>query len=148
MVGVPSTYTPEIGATILKHMEDGYSLVAAAAHVNVGVRTIYDWLEKYPEFKLLHDVAKAKRQLWWETDLKTTQSGARVTAGLKALGGMRSPDWSEDKRLEIDVNHNHNHTLQIADLTTEQLASLAAMLAPKASDDSLLIDGQVIEDDG
>ena len=54
-----------------------------------------------------------------------------MTAGLKALGGMRSPDWSEDKRLEIDVNHNHNHTLQIADLTTEQLASLAAMLAPK-----------------
>lgn len=101
MVGVPSTYTPEIGAAILKHMEDGYSLIAAAAHVNVGARTVYDWMDRYPEFKALYDVAKAKRQLWWETDLKNTSSGARVTAGLKALGGMRSPDWSDDSRIEL-----------------------------------------------
>ena len=131
MGGIPTKYTPEIGTLILDKMRQGYSLVAAASFADVGRTTVYDWLERYPEFKRLYHLAQAYRQAHWEEEALTTTSAARVTMITKALGGMRSPDWSEDKRLEIDVNHNHNHTLQIADLTTEQLASLAAMLAPK-----------------
>jgi len=99
--GRPSTYTPEIGLKILEKMSEGFSLVAAASFVDVGRTTIYEWLERFPEFKSLYTLAQAKRQAHWEQELLTTGSSARVTAGLKALGGMRSPDWSDDSRLEI-----------------------------------------------
>lgn len=148
MSGPQSSYTHEIGAKVFELMSQGYSIVGAAGKLGVGRQTIYDWQSQHESFKALMDKAKAARQAHWEQEALETTSGPRVAMITKALGAMRSPDWSEDKRLEIDVNHNHNHTLQIADLTTEQLASLAAMLAPKASDDSLLIDGQVVEDDG
>lgn len=132
-------YTPELGAKILQLMSEGYSIVAAAGMCDVGRQTIYDWRNSNESFRNLLEIAHAKRAAHWETELKETQSGARVTVGLKALGGMKLDEWSDNKQITIDQTVNHNHTLQIADLTTEQLASLAAMLAPKA-DDSLLIE--------
>ena len=124
-------YTPELGTKILELMSQGYSIVGAAGKLGIGRQTVYDWEKQHEPFRNLMQVARAARQAHWEEEALETMSGPRVAMITKALGAMRSPDWSEDKRLEIDVNHTHNHTLQIADLTTEQLASLAAMLAPK-----------------
>lgn len=101
MGGIPTKYTPEIGTLILDKMKQGFSLVAAASFAEVGRTTVYDWLERYPEFKRLYHLAQAHRQAHWEQELLTTTNASRVTAGLKALGGMRSPDWSDDSRLEI-----------------------------------------------
>jgi transposase len=120
-------------------MSQGYSIVGAAGKLGIGRTTIYDWQHQFPEFKLLIDKAKAARQAHWEAEALETQSGARVTMITKALAGMRSQDWSEDKRVEIELNSNVNHTLKIDQLSAEQLESLALMFAPKA-DDSLLIE--------
>ncbi len=101
MPGPASSYTPEIGQVILDKMSEGYSLVAAASFAEVGRMTVYDWLERYPEFKKLYHLAQAKRQAVWEQEALTTTSGPRVTMITKALGGMRSPDWSDDSRIEL-----------------------------------------------
>lgn len=143
-------YTPDIGVKILELMEQGLSLFAACGEVNVGRTTVYEWLDRHPEFASLIELAKQKRQVFLERRLmKDDATGPMATSTIFALKNA-SADWREDQssKLTIDQTVNHNHTLQIADLTTEQLAALAAMLAPKASDDSLLIDGQVVEDDG
>lgn len=94
-------YSPKAVNTIFEKMSEGYSLVAAAAFADVGRKTVYDWVDRYPEFAELYALAQAKRQAWWETEALSTQSGPRVTMITKALGGMRSPDWSDDSRLEL-----------------------------------------------
>jgi len=127
-------YSPKVVNTIFEKMSEGYSLVAAAAFADVGRRTVYEWIDQHPEFAELYSLAQAKRQAYWETEALTTQSGPRVTMITKALGGMRSADWSDDSRLQVDVNHSHNHTLKLGELSADQLESLALMLAPKTSD--------------
>ncbi len=94
-------YSPKVVNTIFEKMSEGYSLVAAAAFADVGRRTVYEWIDQYPEFAETYALAQAKRQAYWETEALTTNSGPRVTMITKALGGMRSPDWSDDSRLEI-----------------------------------------------
>ena len=94
-------YSPKVVNTIFEKMSEGYSLVAAAAFADVGRRTVYEWIDQHPEFAETYALAQAKRQLWWETEALTTTSGPRVTMVTKALGGMRSADWSDDSRLEI-----------------------------------------------
>jgi len=94
-------YSPKVVNTIFEKMSEGYSLVAAAAFADVGRRTVYEWIDQHPEFAETYALAQAKRQLWWETEALTTNSGPRVTMITKALGGMRSADWSDDSRLEI-----------------------------------------------
>ena len=95
-------YTPQIATKILELMSSGLSITAAAAELNITRRIIYKWAEEDRDgFAEIFELAKGKRQLHWERELLTTQSAARVTAGLKTLGAMRVPEWSDDQRLEI-----------------------------------------------
>lgn len=101
LAGAPSKYTPEIGRKILEYMEQGYSLVAAAAHVEVGRSTVYNWKEEHPEFKALIELGMSKRQAHWEKEALETQSGPRVTMISKALAGTKDSSWSDSQSLEI-----------------------------------------------
>lgn len=101
MVGVPTVYTPTIGVEVYELMAQGFSIVGAAGKLGIGRQTIYDWTHKYPEFAALMEKAKAARQAHWEQEALETTSGPRVTMITKALGGMRSPDWSDDSRIEL-----------------------------------------------
>lgn len=101
MVGQTQIYEPSIGVKVLELMSQGFSIVGAAGKLGIGRSTVYYWYDKHPEFASLVDKAKAARQAHWEEELLTTTSAPRVTAGLKALGGMRSPDWSDDSRIEL-----------------------------------------------
>jgi len=96
-----SSYTPEIGAKVFDLMSQGFSIVGAAGKLGIGRQTIYDWSNANESFRALMEKAKAARQAHWEEELLKTTSAPRVTAGLKALGGMRSPDWSDDSRIEL-----------------------------------------------
>ena len=53
-------YKPEYCEELIRHMAGGKSFVSFAGHINVGKRTIYEWVEKYPEFKESKAIAKAK----------------------------------------------------------------------------------------
>lgn len=53
-------YKPEYCETLIKYMSQGKSFVSFAGHINVGKRTIYDWVERYPEFSEAKQIAKAK----------------------------------------------------------------------------------------
>lgn len=101
MVGTTQIYEPSIGVKVYDLMAQGFSIVGAAGKLGIGRSTIYYWYDKYPEFATLVDKAKAARQAHWEQEALETTSGPRVTMITKALGGMRSPDWSDDSRLEI-----------------------------------------------
>ena len=41
-------------------MSTGHSFVSFAGTINVGKRTIYEWVEKYPEFAAAKQIAKSK----------------------------------------------------------------------------------------
>lgn len=101
LAGAPSKYTPDIGRKILEYMEQGYSLVAAAAHVEIGRQTVYDWKAAHPEFKALIELGMSKRQAHWEKEALETQSGPRVTMISKALAGTKDSSWSDSQSLEI-----------------------------------------------
>ena len=53
-------YKPEYCDELIKYMGQGKSFVSFAGHIGVGKRTIYDWVERYPEFSEAKQVAKAK----------------------------------------------------------------------------------------
>lgn len=53
-------YKQEYCEELVRYMSGGKSFVSFAGHINVGKRTIYEWVEKYPEFKEAKDIAKAK----------------------------------------------------------------------------------------
>lgn len=134
MVGIPTVYSPEICSKVYELMSQGFSIVGAAGKLGIGRQTIYDWVHKYPEFAALMEKAKAARQAHWEQEALETTSGARVTMITKALGGMRSPDWSDDSRLEI-TGANGQPLIQ----------TIAFKVIDSKIDEPLTIEGEVLE---
>lgn len=64
--GQPSKYREEFCAQLLEHMEKGLSFEAFGGVVRVHKSTLYEWVEKHPEFKEAKDVGTSLSQLHWE----------------------------------------------------------------------------------
>ena len=45
------TYKPEYCQMLIDHMSKGYSFESFAGKIGRGVRTIYEWREKFEEFQ-------------------------------------------------------------------------------------------------
>lgn len=48
--GRPSTYRPELCAQLIEHGKQGFSFESFAAVAGVTKKTLYNWLERFPEF--------------------------------------------------------------------------------------------------
>lgn len=71
----PTDYRVEYCEEVVKAGDEGYSLTAFAGKIGVARSTIIGWAQRFPEFAIACDVAKAKRAQWWEARLR--EVGAR-----------------------------------------------------------------------
>lgn len=102
--GRPSKYTPQIGEDIVALMEQGFSLTAACAAVNVCNRNRHEWIIKHPEFADLIELGKAKRQLYLESMLVHSGHAPKITASIFALKNANPAEWNEKQIVEHQGN--------------------------------------------
>lgn len=100
VMGRPTDYRPEMGEQILTLMEEGLSLAAAAAEINIHRQRVYEWVERYPDFADTVKLAQAKRQLFLERRLLSAEIGPVVTSSIFALKNAGPLDWRD--RTEVD----------------------------------------------
>lgn len=98
--GRPTDYTPELGEKILELMNQGLSLAAAAAELNIHRQRVYEWEEKHPEFADTVNLARSKRQLFLERRLLAADQGPVVTSTIFALKNAGQGDWREKQEYE------------------------------------------------
>ncbi len=68
-------YKPEYCQLLIDHMSKGGSFVSFAGTINVGKRTIYEWVEKHPEFAEAKQVAKSKCEEFYINSLLALGNG-------------------------------------------------------------------------
>jgi len=100
-VGRPSLYRDEYGDTIIEWMDKGYSLTAAASRLDVCRKTVYNWVDEYPEFAVKVKIAQAKRQFFLENRLLDAKDGPVVTSSIFALKNAAPADWLEKTHTEL-----------------------------------------------
>jgi hypothetical protein len=99
--GRPTDFTPELGERILALMEQGLSLVAAAAECNVHRQRVYEWSERHPQFADTIKLAMAKRQNFLEKRLLSAPDGPTVTSSIFALKNAAPADWRDKQEHEL-----------------------------------------------
>lgn len=65
-VGRPSDYRPEFCEALIEHMSKGLSFESFAADLSVNRRTLYGWLQKYPEFLHAKEEGEFRGLAFWE----------------------------------------------------------------------------------
>ena len=128
--GRPSEYRPEYCQMVIEHMKQGKSLTAFAGSILVDPTTVYDWIERHPDFS--HAVARARgaRVDWLETKLLASRKGAETTAAIFALKNASPLEWRDMRTLQ------HEHNITVEDLSLEQLEAIASGAHP--GDSSIL----------
>jgi hypothetical protein len=65
-VGRPSGYKPEYCQQLIDFQTQGFSFEAFAGHLGVSTRTVYDWIEQFPEFAHAKDIGLNRSRVFWE----------------------------------------------------------------------------------
>jgi transposase-like protein len=96
-------YNAKMGPKLTALMAEGYTLSAAAASLGVSPRTVYDWRDKYPEFREQMEIAQGLRLHFLEERLLDPEMAHKTTATIFALKNCapHGPDaWRESAHVE------------------------------------------------
>lgn len=101
--GPPSSFKQAYCEEIVKYLAEGHTIAAFAGHIGVGLRTVYDWLKRHPEFADAHEIAKLKSLAFWEDRLLDASKGDTKAAPAVLIFGLknRGPEhWRDVQSLE------------------------------------------------
>lgn len=109
--GRPTDYRAEYGGEIIALMATGLSLTAAAADLGFGRSTVYQWIDRHPEFADAVNLGRAKRMLVLERQILNQElPGPAVTARIFALKNADRWDREHPERVEWADTVRQEHT--------------------------------------
>ena len=82
-----SKYKPEYCQLLIEHMSKGMSFRSFAGSISCGIRTIYDWCDRHPEFKEAKEVAQGKCETFY------TNLGLDLATGVIEKGNATAFVW-------------------------------------------------------
>lgn len=107
--GRPTDYDPAYCASAETFLADGYSVAALAGFLGVAKSTVYEWIDRYPEFSDSVKRGQAGAVYWWEKanrNLAMTGEG-NATACVFGLKNRASDEWRD----KVETEHSGGLTI-------------------------------------
>lgn len=76
--GRPSEYKEEYCKMLIDHMSKGYSFMSFGADVSCGRTTLYEWVDKYPEFAAAKKEGEARALKFLESRAVGKIAGQKI----------------------------------------------------------------------
>lgn len=109
----PTLYKPEFCEMVIKHMSQGLSFESFGSVAKCGYRTLYDWIDKYPDFKRSKLHGESQSMAFFEKNLilKLTGQNKNIDPFLvqfalksrfhKIYGDKKQVETEDDDTLEF-----------------------------------------------
>jgi hypothetical protein len=142
----PTLYEPSYCDLLIEHMSKGFSFESFAGLVKVARSTIYEWVDKNPDFSDAKKVAEEQCRLFWE---KTALEGLQVQTGPGAINlnttmwifqmKNRFPkEWRDRQQTEISgPDGNPVQTESSFKLTEKNIADLLRIARGEKPDEPI-----------
>lgn len=108
--GRPTDYDPAYCDEAETFLADGYSVAALAGHLRVAKSTVYEWIDRHPEFSDAVKRGQAGAVYWWEKanrNLAMTGEG-NATACVFGLKNRASDEWRD----KVETEHSGNVSIE------------------------------------
>lgn len=125
-------YTPSIGQRVIDLSSQGFTLAAIAGDLGVGVRTVYSWRDRIPEFAEICDIAKAKRQLFFESKLTASKVNAEIRSAEFALPRMDAENFANPDR-NINIKSEETKKINLETMSVDDLVKLREIMSKGGS---------------
>lgn len=114
--GRPTDYKHEYCDLLINHMAEGLSFESFAGKVNVSKQTIYDWMQKNPEFLDARKKGDALSLLWWEKEGKDGMwSGKQFNAAIWMINMKNRHGWRDRVEMKADVKIDSEAIKKLSD---------------------------------
>ncbi len=110
----PTAYRDTYCDEVIDFLKDGYSLAAFAGKTGVSCKTLYNWIDKHPDFAEAVKLAQARSALWWEKRmLEFAQTGqGNATAVIFGLKNRVSDEWRDKVHTELTGQVEQVHRIE------------------------------------
>jgi hypothetical protein len=125
--GVPLKYKEEFCEMLMKHMAQGKTFASFALHLfkdhgtKVTRKTLYTWLEKYPEFKEAEDTGKLLSEGWWDDKTQDGIGGGQLNAALISLIRVNRHNHRTKAKDEVETIVNNTNNFAPEKISQEEL---------------------------
>lgn len=126
-----SKYTPDVVHEFLELAEQGYSLIAIAAKMNIHARTLSKWSEQHPELAAVWQLAKDKRQYAFEKKLVEANNAHEVTSAKFVLERVFPSQYGNAANIHLQ-EANVINSIDLNKLSVEELTALQAIVQRQA----------------
>lgn len=130
-------YKTEYCSELVEHMAAGGSIRGFAGKVRVSSRTLYDWFEKYPDFKRARDVGSNASFHWWEEQgrlgvWEITEYDENGKPSLRKklnapvwIANMNNRfKWRHEPQVEVEINNNASQADKVAKDVFDEIKKL------------------------
>jgi hypothetical protein len=103
MAGRKSHYDPKYCEQIVECLSRGHSIEGFAGEIGKARSTVFDWLNKHPEFKEAAEIATSAAVFFWEKQLilaATTKFEGEMSAVIFGLKNRAHREWRDVHKLE------------------------------------------------
>lgn len=126
-----SKYTPDVVHEVLELAEQGYSIVAIAAKMNIHAATFSRWRKEHPELDAVWQLAKDKRQYAFEKKLVESNNAHEVTSAKFVLERVYPAQYGNAANLHLQ-EANVINSIDLNKLSVEELTALQAIVQRQA----------------
>src|SRR4029453_7794754 len=106
--GRPTKYSPETGDRLLAGLADGLSYKSACITAGIGVSTLSDWREKYPELEVrMEEAREVARQKMLQRIKRASENDWRAAVAWLKLS------FPNDYRRDTSAGNTTTHNTQI-----------------------------------
>lgn len=114
--GRPTDYKPEYCELLIAHMAEGLSFESFAGKVGASKQTIYDWMQKNPEFLDSRRKGDALSLLWWEKEGKDGMwSGKQFNAAIWMINMKNRHGWRDRLEMKADLKIDSETVRNLSD---------------------------------
>lgn len=127
---LPSKYKEEYDQELINHLSSGLTFDSFAGHIGVGVRTIYDWVDRHESFKTAKEIGYAKSLLRDDKMSNMLASGqkgknfnpkdANVAMAIFRMKTVHHKTFSEKLVHDIAAGGNARVTINYSVMKTEE----------------------------
>jgi transposase len=123
--GRPTKYKKIYAKRLVDLMREGASIEEVCYELNIGKQTLYDWVEKYPEFSDAKKRGVELSKAWWMRQGRTKLENKNFNYTGWYMNMKNRFGWSDKT-----VNENKNtevHKVDLDKLTDAELRKIAEM---------------------
>ncbi len=111
-VGRPTDYYPELCEKVIPLLKKGASIKEIGWALDVGYSTIYDWMNKYPEFSESIKKGRELSEGWWERQGRINLKKKDFGSTLWFMNMRNRFGWNNNQDLDDNKVTKHEDALK------------------------------------